>query len=132
MDMMKRARKVEKFIDTALECSVYVAPRDAGLTQGELVEVGLALGFEQGEILDGLQNSRAERSYGGGRIHRWKSGIWGDFVSQHLDPDFRDPKAFDFVCAELQNLVRALGRGGRPDRTRGFGRTRCNHGDKEE
>jgi hypothetical protein len=43
------------FLKSALECSIFVAPEDAGLTYEELTEVGKRAGYLQGEIGDALR-----------------------------------------------------------------------------
>jgi len=43
---------VKKFIREALECSVFISPREPGLTFEEINEIGTRLGFQRGEIGD--------------------------------------------------------------------------------
>ena len=59
---------VLNFIHAALECSVYVAPRDFGLTLQELIESGHAAGFREGELGDAVRQD-FPRHYGTGRIY---------------------------------------------------------------
>ena len=54
MHGLRQRQEVEKFVCAALECSVYVAPKEPGLTHEELFAVGRAAGFENGEIADVL------------------------------------------------------------------------------
>ena len=49
---MIHLQKVKKFIAEALECSVFVNPREPGLTFAEINEFGARAGFGEGEIGD--------------------------------------------------------------------------------
>ena len=64
---MMRQQEVQQFLAAALECSVYVAPKDPGLTHAELFEAGGRVGYQEGELGDAL----------GASPHRCTSGIRG-------------------------------------------------------
>ena len=53
--MNMNALEVARVIKSALECSVYAAPTDPGLTVEEVYEVGRRLGLKEGEIGDAFQ-----------------------------------------------------------------------------
>jgi len=47
-------QEVIKFIRAALECSIFLAPREPGLTYDEILEIGKRAGFQEGEIGDAI------------------------------------------------------------------------------
>jgi hypothetical protein len=101
-------QEVTQFVQAALECSVYIAPREPGLTREEVFEIGKRAGFQDGEIGDALE--RAASQYSGGRYflpHAY-AVMWHLF-NLHEEPDYRNIAAFDFVVSELNASVRADG-----------------------
>jgi hypothetical protein len=103
--LMKR-QEVEKFVCAALECSVYVAPKEPGLTHEELFAVGRAAGFENGEITDVLPQVAAPMYFGGdNRILPQRLVMSADFNFPD-EPDYRNPEAFDFACVTLREIAR--------------------------
>jgi hypothetical protein len=54
MQGLMQRQEVTKFVRAALECSVFLSPRDPGLTHDELFEIGKRVGYEKGEIGDAL------------------------------------------------------------------------------
>jgi hypothetical protein len=111
-----RRTEIEKFIKTATECSIYVAPTAPGLSDSELVEVGQRLDFHRGEITDTLRRAQFPTAPG---CHRWlpqSSAFFADFIFP-VDPDFRNIEAFDFVRRHIRDLARSEGeRAARVDR----------------
>jgi hypothetical protein len=106
MDGMRQRQEVEKFVCAALECSVYVAPKEPGLTHEELLAVGRAAGFENGEIADALSQVAAPIYFGGdNRILPQGLVMWADFNFPD-EPDYRNPEAFDFACVTLREIAR--------------------------
>lgn len=99
---------VRAHLVAALECSVYVAPRDYGLAHTEILEVGRRLGFKDGEIGDAIPGAAAQAYFGDSRLKPQETHLWADFTFLE-DPDYRDVAAFDFVCRELKELVRSAG-----------------------
>ena len=59
-------QEIDSFVGAALECSVYAAPLEPGLTYEELLEVGKRVGLQKGEIADSL--SRAAFAYFDGTL----------------------------------------------------------------
>lgn len=103
--------KVMKFVYDAFLCSVFVAPREPGLTHDELLEVASRVGLHAGEIGDAV--AKIEVQYLGRSPSRLLPrsaimGMWGLFGIPQ-DPDYRNLAAFDFVDAELKASVRMLG-----------------------
>src|SRR5580698_6816880 len=95
-------QEVTEFLHAALESSVYLAPREPGLTFIELVEVGTRAKFEEGEINDALRTI-APQPFGGTRrtlLPNPHTTIqWGIFGIAK-NPDYRNFTAFDFVCSQ--------------------------------
>jgi hypothetical protein len=57
------------FFKACIECSIYIAPTDPGLTHQELFEVGSRVGHQQGEMSDALlQLGTPHRGFQNGRI----------------------------------------------------------------
>jgi hypothetical protein len=103
--------KVEKFIKTALECSIYLAPLAPGLTYEEILELGKNAGFQAGEIGDALP--KAGMGYIGQKTWHLNPDnmlSWQALQLREL-PDYRNLDAFDFITDELQARVKADGIG---------------------
>jgi hypothetical protein len=103
-------REVVAFVKAALECSVYVAPLDPGLTDEELLEVGRRAGLQDGEIRDAIGEAAAQRYMGDKRLMPESTGMWGQFNFPE-QPDYRNMAAFDLVASELQAVARSQGAG---------------------
>lgn len=106
-------QEIIAFLQAALECSVYLSPREPGLTAAELFEAGKRVGFLDGEIGDSLRHV-VTQSFGRGDQRFVPQGptlmTWGHFVFEE-NPDYRNIVAFDFVVSELNMLTRAVGAG---------------------
>jgi len=100
-------QEVIQFIQAALECSVYVAPRERGLSREEVFEVSRRVGFQDGEIGDALASAG---QYHDGRylLRSHQMTMWHLF-HLHEEPDYRNIEAFDFVIYQLSASVRAEG-----------------------
>lgn len=101
-------QEVIRFIQAALECSVYLSPKEPGLTYDEILELGKQAGFQPGEIGDALPH--AADSYIGHKMllpNQNMKTAWNFF--QYEEPDYRNFEAFDFVVSQLNALVRAEG-----------------------
>jgi hypothetical protein len=107
---MIHERDLINFLNAALECSIYHAPTDPGLTYDELVEVGKKVGFQEGEIGDAIGHVTTQYWGGGQRKIQPKSegAMWGLFVIRQ-DPDYRNYEALDLIMSELNGRVRAVG-----------------------
>ncbi len=62
--MMHEQQRVERLLTAALECSVYIAPTNPGLTFEELSEVGKRLGLQPGEMNDAFPALPVHHEYG--------------------------------------------------------------------
>jgi hypothetical protein len=96
---------IDTSITDALECSVFLSPRDPGLTVDELIEVGSRLQLQRGEILDSIGRIRSQGYAWGPRIQLPKNTMLTQFFIG-LDPDYRNPAAFDFVATHLREIGR--------------------------
>jgi hypothetical protein len=99
---------VIQFIQAALECSVYVAPREPGLTREEVFEIGKRAGFQDGEIGDALAQATQEHFGVRYLLPKSKAAMWHIFNLQE-EPDYRNITAFDFVVSELNANIRTEG-----------------------
>lgn len=97
-------KEIEKFLEAALECSVFVSPKDPGLSDEELLEAGKEAGYYDGEVQDAAANFRANPRSGRSRILPRAHLSWWAFVPE--DPEYRNFDAFDFVIQELNERVR--------------------------
>ncbi|HTQ02584.1 MAG TPA: hypothetical protein VMI54_01965 [Polyangiaceae bacterium] len=101
---------IDDFVLSALEASVFVSPRDHGLTPDELIEVGQRLGFRPGELKDAI--ARAQRNAPWEPKLRLRESnptrLSADFNFPQ-SPDLRDLQAFEFVRTELIQMAREFG-----------------------
>jgi hypothetical protein len=101
-------QEIISFLKAALECSVYAAPDDPGLTSEELFQVGDRAGYQQGEIGDALRFATTQ-TFGNKKILPDQATTSSWMFLQREDPDYRNFGAFDFVVSELNALARAEG-----------------------
>jgi hypothetical protein len=98
------APKVAAFLDTAMECSVYLSPKQPGLSWTEIIEAGKAIGLQKGELGDALA-ALATRNMGDGRLlpHPSTMFVWGVF-GIHRNPEYRNFDALDFIRSEFVSI----------------------------
>ncbi|MDY0001544.1 MAG: hypothetical protein RBU30_09640 [Polyangia bacterium] len=109
--MVMHSMEVAKLLTQLLEASVYVCPKDHGLSGEELLEAGGQLGLKQGEITDSLRmlgGTHARYSYESQRYVLDQYGIDTDF-HQKQEPEYRNPDAFEFARSYLNELAREVG-----------------------
>ncbi len=101
-------REIVSLLNAALECSVYVSPRDPGLTYQELGEIAKRAGYLDGEINDALPHVGVGFF---GRPRRMPSeqetALWACFFPE--DPEYKDYAALDLVFEELNLRLRSEG-----------------------
>jgi hypothetical protein len=101
---------VKRFIREALECSVFVSPREPGLTFDEIREIGARLKYEPGEIGDAfprMQLRSLDRE-----SKRWAPEHhtlfnWKFYLPE--EPEYRNFAAFDFIFTEFGKLAKSMG-----------------------
>jgi hypothetical protein len=102
-------REIISLLKAALECSIYISPRDPGLTHQELLEIGERAGYLDGEINDSLRN--VVTAYFGLQPKHLPSeqdtSIWAAYFPE--EPEYRNFVAFDFVIEQLNQLTRSEG-----------------------
>jgi hypothetical protein len=100
--------RIISLLKAALECSVYVSPRDPGLTYGELATIGTTAGYLEGEVNDALRHV-GSRFYGVPRVVPAEQDIgqWAFFFPEN--PEYKDYAALDFVFDELNLRLRSEG-----------------------
>lgn len=106
-------QQVVAFVRTALECSVYHAPTEPGLTHPELIEVGRRLGYQLGEINDALRHVNSYEIEGPRNHHMPDHATLAVFcMSFHnpQEPDYRNRDAMEFVFVQMDEAARASGR----------------------
>jgi hypothetical protein len=110
-------QEVIKFIQEALECSVFIAPKEPGLTFDEVLEIGKKIGLQAGEIGDALPF--AAKVYIGVKMLLPSDNAMAAWCLYFPEtPDYRNFAAFDFVVSQLNTSVRAEGaRNARLERT---------------
>lgn len=99
--------ELEDFVKEALECSVYAAPREPGLTYEEIHIVATQRGFKKGELDDALRRVRLDSE--DGRLLPDTSCVRADFIIDYV-PELRSPAAFDFIFTSLKDLAREVGK----------------------
>lgn len=105
------ARDVEVLLNEALECSIYLDPKEPGLTHDELKEVGRRAGFQEGEIEDAIAKvAHHDSGVFTKKLHLnpMVSSLLGT-LSIQKNPEYRNKDAFDFVYSQLNSIVRAGG-----------------------
>ncbi len=104
-------QRVKNFISEALECSVFLNPREPGLTFAELKEIGARAGFREGEIGDAFIASGVHSvGRGSNRLgpDRQTRNAWKVILPEA--PEHRNLEAFDLVYSEFIDLARNLGK----------------------
>ncbi|MDA9448259.1 hypothetical protein [Bradyrhizobium sp. CCBAU 21360] len=107
---MMHLQKVKKFIAEALECSVFIRPREPGLTFAEIKEIGDRRGYREGEIGDAFVTMGLHSMGRGSKLlgpEQQTLITWKFFLPE--TPEYRDLDAFDFVYTEFGELARNLG-----------------------
>jgi hypothetical protein len=102
------SQEVVSFIRAALECSLFVAPLEPGLTHDEVMEVCKRVGFQPGEVNDALPQATTQY-FGGGRLQIDLDHSHLQIFSWREEPEFRNFKAFDFVYEEFNKVIKSEG-----------------------
>jgi len=111
MPSFQQQQKMVAFLRAALECSVFVAPTDAGLTFAELQEVGRQAGYLPGELSDAIRQSTLPANMGhDGRFlpDQTVTAMWLTFQFEE-QPDFRNVDALNFVFSQMHAIGRMEG-----------------------
>ena len=108
-------QKLTTFLKAALECSVYLAPTDPGLSTSELFEVGRRAGYQEGEMGDALPRVATQYFGQSRKLQPDPDPMWPHFVLPQT-PDYRNVAAFDSLYSQFNDSIRALGRGARLER----------------
>lgn len=108
---MLHLMEVKKFLNAALECSIYHAPTDPGLTWEELVEGGKRAGYAEGELQDAIMGLQDNRTPSGRFVPNGAQFIHWSAFGLSATPDYRNIGAFDFVYGQLNENLRQMGRG---------------------
>ena len=106
--MFDRDHHVQALVRAALECTVYVAPTDPGLTGEEMTEVAARLGIERGELRAALGQEVGMHGRGD-RLLPNPNRILPWLALRHEDPEYRNFEALDFVHSALHELARKEG-----------------------
>src|SRR5258708_5656231 len=110
---MTRAQELANLLEAALECSVFAAPLDPGLTFDEPKAVAKQAGYLHGEVNDAV--IRVNRTYAddtNNLLPSQQTILFWNMFWQAEEPDYRSFEAFDFVYSEFNNVLRVLGAGG--------------------
>jgi hypothetical protein len=106
--MFIHSQEVIGFIRAALECSVYVAPLEPGLSYDEIVAVGKGGGYQEGELNDAIRQAGL-RSFGNGRFKPDVQYLHWEIFGFDEEPEYRDFRAFDVIYDEFNRLIKSLG-----------------------
>jgi hypothetical protein len=108
--MQTRDDEVDSMISKAILATIFVCPRDPGLTEEELLEIGQRSGFGRGELRDGIERSTTHAEWD------WKKrapsnmsaiGV-ADFNFPWAD-DPRSPTAFEAVHMAMREVIKDEG-----------------------
>lgn len=105
-----RYMEIANAIQVALECTIYIAPTDLGLTVSEIVEALGRIGYQRGEIGEALRS--LDEQANSDRYLPKTTQVLLHF-HERSEPDFRNLDAIDFLWKELRDLRRAEGATGR-------------------
>jgi len=102
-------QEIVALLKAALECSVYLSPRNPGLTGEELAEIGTKAGYLAGEVNDALPFV-ATAYFGRPRRllpSEQDTSFWAIFFPE--EPEYKNFDALDFVFDELNMRLRSEG-----------------------
>jgi hypothetical protein len=102
------SQDVIAFVRAALECSVYVAPLDPGLSYDEILAVGKGAGYQEGELNDAIHQAGL-RSFGNRRFKPEVQYLHWDIFGFDEQPEYRNFRAFDVIYEEFNRLIKSLG-----------------------
>lgn len=106
---MLHMQKVVTFVQAALECSVFVAPTEPGLTVDEIREIGKRAGFLEGELGDAIAQLHMQKRADNRLLpNESVTTTWNIFHFRE-EPELRNLQAFDFVFSEFNSLIRSIG-----------------------
>lgn len=108
---MLHLMEVKRFLNAALECSVYHAPTDPGLTWEELVEAGKRAGYAEGELQDTIMGLQDNRTLSGKFGPDAAQSIHWSAFGFSVTPEYRNIGAFDFIYGQLNENLRQMGKG---------------------
>ena len=111
MQSIQERQRLIAFLKACLECSVHIEPTAPGLTFEELREAARSMNYQAGEISDVLP--QVADPTGGGRGEKYMPNpndavMWLIFAIPE-EPDYRNPKAFDFVFEQMRQSAREYG-----------------------
>jgi hypothetical protein len=101
-------QEIVALLKAALECTIYLSPRDLGLTFQELAEVAKRAGYLDGEINDALRYA-GDAVWGKPRVMPAEHDLIHLVFFFPEDPELKDYKALDCVFEELNFLMRSEG-----------------------
>jgi len=101
--------EVLDFLKFAIECSIFVAPTDPGLSHDEIVEAATQAGYLKGEIGDAFLGIGGSRLSNNRFVPDTTMMTFWNIFSFREEPDYRNLEAFDFVYLEMSALVRSEG-----------------------
>jgi hypothetical protein len=111
MERQMPLQNVVQLLQAAIEASVYISPKEPGLTAAELYEVGKRIGLKEGEIGDAMPRVAPQTFGGRDRRLLLDESLWhqsGYFIFAE-EPELRNVAAFDFVVVQLNDLAREVG-----------------------
>lgn len=101
-----RTQEIVSVVQAALECSIYRAPTEPGLTWDEIIQCVRHLGYDDGEIADALRTLSQQRE--GKRYMPTYHQVMG-FFYESTEPDFRNLDAIDFIFRQMRDIARKEG-----------------------
>jgi hypothetical protein len=107
-------QEIDAFVAAAIECSVYVAPLEPGLSHSELIEVCKRVNLQAGEVGDALSRASFEYFEGTQRLRpdqrvtvvAWEHSLHAE------EPEYRNFEALDFIVVQFNAVIRSEGRHG--------------------
>jgi hypothetical protein len=108
---MLHLMEIKKFLNAAMECSVYHAPTEPGLTWQELAEAGKRAGYAEGETHDAIMSLHNNRIPSGKFAPDGAQFIHWAAFSFVVTPEYRNIAAIDCIYRELNENLRHMGKG---------------------
>jgi hypothetical protein len=109
--IFENQQRVSALLRAILEASIYHAPTDPGLSSAELLEDGRRIGLQAGEISDAIPQVATPHFSGHNArlMPNHTVTTWLMHFVPTQEPDYRNPKAFEFVLEQLHACARAYG-----------------------
>lgn len=96
---------IESFLKGAVDATVFLAPRDIGLTFAELLEVAGRAGYREGQTRDAVNRVWRQQAWGQSRFLPQYNGMAFSDFNFEWSPELRCIEAVEFAAGELRRIA---------------------------